>query len=308
MTLVSLLLQRLTVLFVLVSFALGVAFAFAPVLHAQTVDDDDSSTVTDDDVADESDDAVDDTSDDTDDDVADESDEESGSGDSSNLSALLTQLQSLMARVQELQQQLAEVRGEVRDMIREGIEEGMTGEDIREIQEILASDSDIYPEGLVTGYFGPLTRSAIRRFQERNDLEATGEIDEETKAALEALIEVRRKDGTVPSGLLRAPGVQKQFERRLLNACDGSDEDNDRFCLRVKEKYGLSKSRKDAYDDDDDSEDDESYEDGDDDDSEEDMSSDSDDEMDEDDDDDSDDDSDDGNGDDDDDDSDDDES
>lgn len=43
---------------------------------------------------------------------------------------------------------------------------GSFGEDARQIQLFLkAQGSEIYPEGLVTGYFGPLTRAAVGRFQ-----------------------------------------------------------------------------------------------------------------------------------------------
>lgn len=44
---------------------------------------------------------------------------------------------------------------------------GMSGDDVKELQIILASDPVIYPEGLVSGYFGPLTQKAVIRFQEK---------------------------------------------------------------------------------------------------------------------------------------------
>ncbi|MCB9802389.1 peptidoglycan-binding protein, partial [Candidatus Nomurabacteria bacterium] len=42
---------------------------------------------------------------------------------------------------------------------------GMTGEDVRQLQTLLAQDKTVYPEGKITGYFGPLTESAVQRFQ-----------------------------------------------------------------------------------------------------------------------------------------------
>ena len=45
---------------------------------------------------------------------------------------------------------------------------GDRGEEVTKLQELLAKDSDVYPEGLVTGYFGSLTRAAINRFQEKH--------------------------------------------------------------------------------------------------------------------------------------------
>lgn len=42
---------------------------------------------------------------------------------------------------------------------------GSTGEDVRRLQTLLASDKTIYPEGITSGYFGPLTREAVEKFQ-----------------------------------------------------------------------------------------------------------------------------------------------
>lgn len=42
---------------------------------------------------------------------------------------------------------------------------GMSGEEVKAIQTILAKDPTIYPEGRITGYFGPATLAAVKRFQ-----------------------------------------------------------------------------------------------------------------------------------------------
>ena len=42
---------------------------------------------------------------------------------------------------------------------------GSRGDEVRVLQEFLKNLSDIYPEGLVTGYFGPFTEAAVQRFQ-----------------------------------------------------------------------------------------------------------------------------------------------
>lgn len=44
---------------------------------------------------------------------------------------------------------------------------GMSNSDVARLQTLLAQDSSLYPEGLVTGYFGTLTRQAVTRFQEK---------------------------------------------------------------------------------------------------------------------------------------------
>jgi len=42
---------------------------------------------------------------------------------------------------------------------------GQTGEEIKNVQTILAKDAAVYPEGQITGYFGPLTLAAVQKFQ-----------------------------------------------------------------------------------------------------------------------------------------------
>ncbi|MDO8601011.1 MAG: peptidoglycan-binding domain-containing protein [bacterium] len=50
------------------------------------------------------------------------------------------------------------------------LELGMQGEEVRKLQQLLASDSALYPEGLVTGYFGSRTQKAVERFQIRHGI------------------------------------------------------------------------------------------------------------------------------------------
>ncbi|MEK7109154.1 MAG: peptidoglycan-binding protein, partial [Patescibacteria group bacterium] len=56
------------------------------------------------------------------------------------------------------------------------------------LQTLLASDSDIYPEGLITGYFGALTSSAVRRFQARHGIEQLGIVGPKTREKLKELL------------------------------------------------------------------------------------------------------------------------
>ena len=45
------------------------------------------------------------------------------------------------------------------------INPGARSEDVRRLQQILASDKTLYPEGTVSGFFGALTRAAVLKFQ-----------------------------------------------------------------------------------------------------------------------------------------------
>jgi peptidoglycan hydrolase-like protein with peptidoglycan-binding domain len=57
---------------------------------------------------------------------------------------------------------------------------GWRGEEISNLQKILKEFPEIYPEGYVTGYFGPLTQSAVKRLQAKCNLPETGIVDEAT--------------------------------------------------------------------------------------------------------------------------------
>ncbi len=58
---------------------------------------------------------------------------------------------------------------------------GMKGSDVTLLQTYLARDSTIYPEGSVTGYYGPLTQAAVSRFQSGSGLFPSGSVDAATR-------------------------------------------------------------------------------------------------------------------------------
>lgn len=62
---------------------------------------------------------------------------------------------------------------------------GDSGDSVRCLQELLAADPDIYPERLITGYFGLITRAALIRYQKKHCLEGVGYVGPQTKKRLE---------------------------------------------------------------------------------------------------------------------------
>jgi D-alanyl-D-alanine endopeptidase (penicillin-binding protein 7) len=52
---------------------------------------------------------------------------------------------------------------------------GMTSEHVSWAQTWLAKDKSVYPDGRVTGFFGPLTREAVRKFQVKHGIAKTGD-------------------------------------------------------------------------------------------------------------------------------------
>jgi peptidoglycan hydrolase-like protein with peptidoglycan-binding domain len=81
-----------------------------------------------------------------------------------------------------------------------------TPETIRQIQSALSTDASLYPEGLVTGYFGPLTAAALTRLQARYGLPETGLPDNATVAIATSLTDSTRASST---NLCANPLLQK---------------------------------------------------------------------------------------------------
>jgi peptidoglycan hydrolase-like protein with peptidoglycan-binding domain len=64
------------------------------------------------------------------------------------------------------------------------MKKGMTSDAIKDLQNVLKSDPAVYPEGLVTGYFGNLTEEAIKRLQKKYGVPVTGVMDDTTQSII----------------------------------------------------------------------------------------------------------------------------
>ena len=53
---------------------------------------------------------------------------------------------------------------------------GNRGTNVTNLQTFFAANPSVYPEGLVTGYFGRLTKSAVINYQGQNDLDQVGRV------------------------------------------------------------------------------------------------------------------------------------
>ncbi|MER3570391.1 MAG: hypothetical protein C4348_02210, partial [Patescibacteria group bacterium] len=60
---------------------------------------------------------------------------------------------------------------------------GMRDEKVKVLQKLLSEDKSLYPEGLITGYYGRSTQEAVKRLQRKLGLEPTGVFDEKTAKA-----------------------------------------------------------------------------------------------------------------------------
>ncbi|MBP6974468.1 MAG: peptidoglycan-binding protein [Candidatus Pacebacteria bacterium] len=76
----------------------------------------------------------------------------------------------------------------------------MRGNDVSSLQTFLATDNTIYPQGLVTGYFGGLTKSAVSNFQVRNGLPGVGRVGPATLPVINAQMNAGMNTGGATVG------------------------------------------------------------------------------------------------------------
>lgn len=62
---------------------------------------------------------------------------------------------------------------------------GHKNDDVKRLQQLLAQDKDIYPNGLATGFFGPATMKAVKAFQKKHGLPQVGRVGPATRAKLQ---------------------------------------------------------------------------------------------------------------------------
>lgn len=161
-----------------------------------------------------------------------------GASAQTEIDALRVQIAMLQTRFDALVKAQADARAaaaEVTETVKllRQMREGMTGADITALQAILAKYPDLYPEGMVTGFYGKATARAVKRFQNRHGIRGEGAVGERTLEKLKKELEdnpvaEEKEEGTgrkklcaaVPPGHLIAPGwLRKQGGRPIVPPC-----------------------------------------------------------------------------------------
>jgi len=120
----------------------------------------------------------------------------------STIAVLQEQIKVLQAQIAELTTKLTATQTEVATIKEElrltkTLKLGMTDAEVSKLQSFLKTMPDVYPEGLVTGYYGQLTAKAVKKFQEKNagDVlkplglsEGTGVVGEKTMEKMNKVI------------------------------------------------------------------------------------------------------------------------
>lgn len=72
-------------------------------------------------------------------------------------------------------------------LVTKELKRGDNEHEVRHLQSILATDPSVYGDGLITGYFGPLTERAVLSLQEKNNIPTTGKVDVATREVINKL-------------------------------------------------------------------------------------------------------------------------
>lgn len=103
-------------------------------------------------------------------------------------------------------------------VINRQLELGMSGSDVSAMQTFFATDPTIYPQGLVTGYFGFLTKSAVSNFQSKNGISSVGRVGPQTLPILNYQMEHGMNGGAdVAAPTISSVGVSKTNTTALVS-------------------------------------------------------------------------------------------
>lgn len=137
---------------------------------------------------------------------------QTASSSAEQVASLMKMIADLQAKITLLTTQQVEIKEEIHETIAliRDLREGMTGEEVKALQEILATDPDIYPEGKVTGFYGTLTKKAVKKFQLKHGLDQAGVVGPKTRAKINELL--GKSDFKCKAwGHLFAPGYLKKL-------------------------------------------------------------------------------------------------
>ncbi|MBI3046037.1 MAG: Ig-like domain-containing protein [Candidatus Harrisonbacteria bacterium] len=102
----------------------------------------------------------------------------------------------------------------VSPVFNQDLQSGARNDDVKRVQQLLASDKEVYPEGLATGFYGSLTQKAVLKFQLKHgvvksgDEPGAGRLGPKTRAKLAEVFGAPKAVPTAPSVAQPSPVVQ----------------------------------------------------------------------------------------------------
>lgn len=113
---------------------------------------------------------------------------------------------TLKMQIKETKRELKDARKEKRRELKfaRSLARGMSGDDVRNLQELLAQDSPILSANFITGFFDRNTEEALRKFQKKSGIESIGVFGPKTQVKLLTLFVGRE----LPPGIIRRLGLE----------------------------------------------------------------------------------------------------
>jgi peptidoglycan hydrolase-like protein with peptidoglycan-binding domain len=112
------------------------------------------------------------------------------------------------------------------------LDPGARGYNVTNLQTFFADNASIYPEGLVTGYFGSMTKSAVQRFQANYGFDQVGRVGPMTLNKINSLIATGGWTNT-PVGDVSAPMIYSVSNTVSSNSASFSWTTNENATARV---------------------------------------------------------------------------
>ncbi|MEY3784057.1 MAG: hypothetical protein RLZZ230_379 [Candidatus Parcubacteria bacterium] len=99
------------------------------------------------------------------------------------------------------------------------LQHGYYGEEVSKLQQLLAENPAVYPEGYITGFYGDLTELAVTRYQDLYHISPLGLLTDMTRDKLNESDKVIVLKPADESALTELQVISKTSEIDLINAC-----------------------------------------------------------------------------------------
>jgi peptidoglycan hydrolase-like protein with peptidoglycan-binding domain len=110
---------------------------------------------------------------------------------------------------------------------------GESNSDVTSLQTFFRDNSSIYPSGLVTGYFGSLTKAGVIRFQSLYGFDQVGRVGPITRDKINALINSGGWNGVSTGSDVSGPGFSNIYQSQNSNSATFSFNTDELTTARV---------------------------------------------------------------------------
>lgn len=124
----------------------------------------------------------------------------------------LSELNSLLSQMKTLREKIMAI------MIQELSTVQTQPERVALLQSMLSQEKDIYPEGVVSGTMGNLTKQAVVRYIKKNSLRVGSSTDNILRGPARLMMEGAGNSGKIPKGIQTAPGINKKLNTEAASS------------------------------------------------------------------------------------------